>query len=176
MANNKAYKRATILLAISTLLLAAWSIYSYLQLKAHQESLAELRKVEAVNGPMEEQVVLQQFQMDSLIESNSLIQSELKKLEKFQDSAQGVYFEVQLGIFKHFNLSDYQQEMVHIRQDTLGEHQIILLGRFTDINRAQDFQKELLKLGLNTTYLAGRINGEFVTKEEAISALEQATI
>ena len=176
MANSKSYKTIAIVLSISTLLLGAWAVYSYLQLKTQQVQLAGLEQVEDVNGPMEEQVVLQQLLLDSLLSSNVALKNELKKLELFQDSAQGIYFEVQLGIFKHYDLSAFEREMVHLRQENAEGHQIILLGRFRDIQKAETFQKELLKLGLKTTYLAGRINGQFVTKDEAISALEQATI
>lgn len=85
----------------------------------------------------------------------------------------GIYFEVQLGAFQNFNLDQYLTEMAEIRQEKHDDKNKLLLGRFTDLNKALRFENDLKRIGVTGAFIVGRIDGELVKKEVAIQAMRE---
>lgn len=86
---------------------------------------------------------------------------------------EGVFLEVQLGAFQNFNLDEYLSEMAAIRQEKHDGKNKLLLGRFTDLNKALRFENDLKRIGVEGAFIVGRINGTLVSKEEAIKAMKE---
>lgn len=146
-----------------------------MDLRKARTKIASLTKVEAVNKPLENQVVQSQLFIDSMQLALSALEGKLADLQRFDPNAEGVFFEVQLGIFKYFSLDHYQDYLIELRQYDSSNHHFILLGRFDRPEPAHQLVQELKKLGLRNCFVVGRINGRLISEEEALSKLDQAT-
>ncbi len=167
--------RLNIVLIILLIASVGFNAFLYLKLRSKEAKITSLQKVQEVNGPLEEQLVNSQFYIDSLIGVNETIQNHLSDIQRLDPEAPGVFFEVQMGIFKQFSLNNYRDYLIELRQVDSAEHHFILLGRFDQLSAAEDFVQELKKLGFRSCFVVGRINGRITSVKEAISQLDQAT-
>ena len=87
--------------------------------------------------------------------------------------SEGVYFEVQIGSFKNFNLDAYASEMVNLYQDKNEAGTRICLGRFRSAPKAVEFEKEVKKLGFTSAFVIGRVNGELKDYEETLRWMKE---
>lgn len=75
---------------------------------------------------------------------------------------EGVFFEVQIGAFEYFDLSQYNESIIRLRN---GKHEGLnkyLLGRFIDYNEAIKFKKDIKTMGVKDAFIVGYVDGERV--------------
>ena len=96
-------------------------------------------------------------------------------LSENNDSAAGVFFEVQIGNFKNFNLDAYLSELQALRQEKTGNSSRLCLGRFRSFSKATLFEKDIEKMGFPEAFLIGRIDGKLVNYQEALAACQKTT-
>lgn len=114
-----------------------------------------LALIQAQNDSLNDILVEQQMTIDRLREESGM------------DSS-GVYYEVQIGNFKDFNLDAYLEEMANLRQEKYEGGNKFLLGRFRSYKKALLFENDLKRLGMSDVFIKGRIEGKLVSKEEAL--------
>jgi hypothetical protein len=112
--------------------------------------------------------------IDSL---NILIQNQSEQIDKLRsfspNDTSGVFFEVQIGNFKDFNLDNYLEEMANLRQEKYEGGSKFLLGKFRSYKKALLFENDLKRLGMRDVFIKGRIHGNLVSKEEALEYLRK---
>lgn len=82
----------------------------------------------------------------------------------------GVFFEVQIGAFRNFDLAKYQDALENLRyyqEDSLNKY---VMGKFRDYPTAKAFQKDIIRMGIEDAFIVGKINGQRVEISEAIKA------
>ncbi len=94
-------------------------------------------------------------------------------LAENNDSAGGVFFEVQIGNFKNFNMDAYLGELQALRQEKTGTTSRLCLGRFRSFSKATLFEKDIEKMGFPDAFLVGKIDGKLVNYQEALAACQK---
>jgi hypothetical protein len=113
-------------------------------------------------------------QLDSVQKEITKLQEQIQRLQEFGAvDTVGIFFEVQIGNFKDFNLDKYLEEMAHLRQEKYEGGNKFLLGRFRSFKNALLFENDLKRLGLRDVFIKGRINGKLTSKEEALELLRR---
>ena len=108
--------------------------------------------------------------LDSLSQLNEALQKDNDLLVEHSqiEATNGVFYEVQIGSFKDFNLDQYQEELAAIRQEKHDGKTKLLLGRFRSFKKALLFENDMKRLGLKDAFIVGRIDGTIVDYQEAI--------
>ena len=86
----------------------------------------------------------------------------------------GVFFEVQIGAFEHFDMAEYQEALENLRSyrgDSLNKY---VLGKFRDYDRAKAFEKDIQRMGVEDAFIVGKINGKRVTITQALNAAKES--
>ncbi|MEM8965444.1 MAG: hypothetical protein AAGE93_03440 [Bacteroidota bacterium] len=113
-----------------------------------------LQRAEAQNYYLKEQI-------DSLYRVNDL----LLELSPYYT---GVFYEVQIGAFEHFDLADYQEDLVKMNIDYNGLLDQYTLGKFRDLPKALAFQKDIQQMGIQDAFVVAKVDGERVSVKEAL--------
>ena len=163
---------AIIVLSLVLLTAVAFLIYGYLLNKDLNRRLLGLQVVEEVNQPLEKELVHQQIQLTSLGNTIDSLRSELQGYQRYNDSAKGVFYEVQVGKFRHFSIAEYREQLINLRQGQEEELNVILLGRFTALEEAEELLKKVKKLGFSTAFVIGRIDGRICSVDEALTHVD----
>jgi hypothetical protein len=100
-------------------------------------------------------------QMDSLSRANDLLMENSPYYT-------GVFFEVQIGAFQHFDLSSYGEALMKFRVETKDELHKYTLGKFRKLDMAEAFRKDMERLGIKDAFVVAKINGERVSIRQAI--------
>ncbi len=79
-------------------------------------------------------------------------------------------FEVQIGAFQNYDITAADAELVRMARIEQGGMNKYILGRFSYFDDAQAFLTDVQTLGLNDAFIAGLVNGERTTVEEAQKA------
>lgn len=82
----------------------------------------------------------------------------------------GVFYEVQIGAFQHFDLSTYLQSLENLRVYQEDDLQKYVLGKFRDLNTAKLFLKDISQMGISDAFIIAKIDGKRVEVKEAIAA------
>jgi hypothetical protein len=160
------------LIAISILLLVV-AIYMFIQYNKSTTKLAEMMgKIATVETLSKENISLKAIN-DTLQNRVQVLQEENNILAENMDSATGIFFEVQIGNFTHFDLDAYVNELDALRQEKSGKNTKLILGRFRSFNKATLFEKDMKKMGFTSAFIIGRINGKLVSYQEALAACQK---
>nr|WKN34871.1 hypothetical protein K4G66_21075 [Tunicatimonas sp. TK19036] len=100
-------------------------------------------------------------QMDSLYRVNDM----LLELSPYYT---GVFYEVQIGAFEHFDLANYKDDLVKMNIDYNGPLDQYTLGKFRDLKKALAFQKDIQQMGIQDAFVVAKVDGERVTVKEAL--------
>lgn len=159
---NKALKSLYLLFIFITLLLAAYIIYIEVEKppfgKWHYLNQEKLQ-TEQYNDYLLSRI-------DSISRSNDLLMENSPYYT-------GVFFEVQIGAFKNFDLNAYKQSLENLRsyqEDSLNKY---VLGKFRDYKMAKAFQRDITKMGVEDAFIVGKINGNRVNIKQAIAASKE---
>lgn len=109
-------------------------------------------------------------------EANDTLQKKLLRLKRENDilsenndSAKGVFFEVQIGNFTEFNIDEYVMELRNLRQEKTETGNKLCIGRFRSYRKALLFENDIKKMGFTNAFLVGRIDGKLVDFQTAIA-------
>ena len=147
------------LFTVSTFLF--FKVYSLTNKVAKAETLIHQNETYKLSNDILKRKVAQ------LIEENEI-------LAENNDSAGGVFFEVQIGNFKNFNMDAYLGELQALRQEKTGNTSRLCLGRFRSFSKATLFEKDIEKMGFPEAFLVGKIDGKLVNYQEALAACQKA--
>ena len=111
---------------------------------------------------------------DSLENIIYKLKTENELLIENTDPPSGIFFEVQIGSFSDFNLDSYNKNLANLRQVKYNNKTKFLLGRFVSFKKALLFENDLKRMGLNNTFIVGRIDDQIVTYKQALDAIEQS--
>lgn len=90
------------------------------------------------------------------------------KIEKWDrvDNDSLVY-RVQIGAYAEFNLDKYKQNIEGLYQDSIDGYHKVSLGAFTRLADAQQFQQEMVRMGLENVYIVAYENKQPIGLIEA---------
>lgn len=151
----------TVIIAISVLLLLAIGYIIYAEVE--EPLFGKWPEIARQKTTLEAENVRTKSLTDSLTKANSY----LMELSPFYS---GVFFEVQIGAFENFNIDEYEQNLVNLKIDTLGNFNKYTLGKFRDWENAVAFLKDIQKMGVEDAFVVAKINGERVDVKEARAA------
>jgi len=75
---------------------------------------------------------------------------------------------VQIGSYENFSLDKYKQNLEGLKQDSIDGMKRISLGAFSRLVDAQQFQAEVVRMGLENAYVVAYENGQPIALFEAI--------
>lgn len=101
--------------------------------------------------------------IDSLVAINNTLSEQ-------SDTQEGVFFEVQIGAFEHFNMNQYMQELARLKKEQVDTMDKYTLGKFRNFKTAQAFNNDIKKMGIADAFIVGKINGQRVELQEAVVA------
>ncbi|WNJ18194.1 hypothetical protein [Pontibacter sp. G13] len=119
-----------------------------------QQNLQLTQQVEALNA-----------EMDTLRRENAAYRQMLGEQITYG-------FEVQIGAFEDFDLGRYEDHLLQFSQLEAGNMNKFVLGRFEDIETAQAFLNDIRNLGIQDAFIAGIVDGQRTTVEEAKAAVK----
>ncbi len=93
-------------------------------------------------------------------------------IEKTSPWNEGLYFCVQIGAYKHVDLTLYSEKYTFFRyhlQDSLYKY---TLGIFSTYEQAHEFRSEMLRLGLEDAFVQAIFDGEPIHIEKALEMIE----
>jgi hypothetical protein len=105
--------------------------------------------------------------MDSLKAANNILSEQ-------SDIQEGVFFEVQIGAFEHFNMEQYMQELARLKKEQVDLMNKYTLGRFRSFKTAQEFNNDIKKMGIADAFIVGKIDGQRVDLQEAVKASKKS--
>lgn len=107
-----------------------------------------------------------QEKVDSLLLANDSLQTVTQILSENggeYTTTDGVHYEVQIGIFRHYNSDKYAEQTTGLYAEKISSGEAkITLGKFTDPNAAKDFLKDIKKMGFKDAWIVAKENGERV--------------
>lgn len=160
------------LITVSILLLLV-AIYLFLQYNKLTTKLTEMKgKLATVESLIQENKSFKAVN-DTLQNRVQVLQEENNILAENMDSATGIFFEVQIGNFTHFDLDAYVNDLDALRQEKSNKGTKLILGRFRSFNKATLFEKDMKKMGFTNAFIIGRINGKLVNYQEALEACQK---
>jgi hypothetical protein len=101
--------------------------------------------------------------IDSLVTVNNTLSEQ-------SDTQEGVFFEVQIGAFEHFDMNQYMQELARLKKEQVDTMDKYTLGKFRNFKTAQAFSNDIKKMGITDAFIVGKINGQRVDVQEALTA------
>lgn len=159
-AKSKTFIITTIVLAVLFLLSIGYIVFSEVQAplfgkwpKIANENSNLKMQLDDLNGLKPA--------MDSLVAANNILSEQT-------DTQEGVFFEVQIGAFEHFNLDQYMQELARLKKEEIDVMDKYTLGKFRNFKTAQAFNDDLKKMGIADAFIIGKINGQRVDLNEAV--------
>lgn len=121
-----------------------------------------------------------QAQHASLQQENEQLRSELDSMNRVNGLLlelspyyTGVFFEVQIGAFAYFDLTDYKDDLVKMNIDKTEQVDQYTLGKFRDLDRALAFRKDIQRMGIKDAFMIAKVDGKRVTVQEALVELKR---
>lgn len=147
--------------------------FLYLDRRKQQQELKQTQSNQIQLIKTRDKIEIQNQTIDSLeVEILKLVAANEILLENYE-TPKGVFFEIQLGKFKQFNLDDYNENLAYLRQEKYEEETELLLGRFRSYQKAVAFERDLRRIGIKKSIIVGRIDEEIVTLKEALNAASE---
>lgn len=171
---GKSKQRVTIaILAVLALALLVWASISQYKLLAAKSTLSQTEKYREQAKAMAIEVNGTEQMRDSLENIIYKLKTENEILAENYETPQGVFFEIQLGNFKDFNIDKYNENLASLRQEKHDTKNKLLLARFRSFKKALLFENDLKRMGINNAFVVGRIDDKIVTYKEALDAIEE---
>lgn len=90
---------------------------------------------------------------DSLVKANELL------LEN-SNTVTGVFYEVQIGAFKNFDLAKYKKNLADLRGVEDEGYAKMTLGRFRELGMARTFLKDVREMGFKDAWIVAKKDGK----------------
>lgn len=116
---------------------------------------------------------------------NSELASVTSKFEKLQAAYEaqkninekgiipGLVYKVQIGAFVHFDINSYLKETENFEGESQDGMNKYTIGAFRDIAIAENFKKDIQKMGIRDAWIVPYIDGVRVTMDEAVNYLDK---
>lgn len=111
---------------------------------------------------------------------NDYLLSRIDSIGRFNDllmenspNYAGVFFEVQIGAFRDFNLQAYQESLQNLRAYQENDLNKYVLGKFRDYTMAQAFLKDIQRMGISDAFIIAKIDGKRVDLKTALVATKE---
>ena len=115
-----------------------------------------------------------------LLQKNEQLRSELDSMNRVNGLLlelspyyTGVFFEVQIGAFENFDLTDYKEDLVRMNIDKTEQVDQYTLGKFRDLERAVAFRRDIQRMGIKDAFVIAKVDGKRVTVKEALAEQER---
>jgi hypothetical protein len=82
----------------------------------------------------------------------------------------GIYYEVQIGAFKDFNLEKYNQNLINLKMEKEGGVFKYSLGRFREYREAMFFENDLKRMGFSDAFIIAKEDGIRVDLDSLLRA------
>lgn len=97
---------------------------------------------------------------DSLVAANDSLQKANAKLLEISTDYSGIYYEVQIGAFKNFDIEKYQSGLVALHAErTVDGIDKLTLGKFRDLKVAKDFLADVREMGFKDAWIVAKEDG-----------------
>lgn len=103
-----------------------------------------------------------QEKVDSLLQHNDSLKTVNLILAENESNYTnlGVHYEVQIGIFRHYNSDKYTEQTTGLYAEKMSSGEAkITLGKFTDPAAAKDFLKDIKKMGFKDAWIVAKEDG-----------------
>jgi hypothetical protein len=114
-----------------------------------------------------------QYKADSLGYMKSAIDS-LESvnvlLAEASERQEGVFFEVQIGAFEHFNLEQYREQLAKLKSESVDQLDKYTLGKFRKYADAKNFKHDIEKMGIQGAFIIGKVDGQRVEISDDVRA------
>ena len=87
-------------------------------------------------------------------------------------SMDGLVFKVQIGAFENFNLGKYAEGTEGITTEEDAKLNKYTLGSFGRLQVAEDFKKDIVRMGLKDAWVVPYLNGNRIEMKEALKMLK----
>lgn len=91
--------------------------------------------------------------IDSLEKSNAILMQESK-------DPSGIFYEVQIGVFKHFDIEKYNKNLQKLQYSTVSGINYMTLGKFRDFDDARDFALDMRRIGIKDAFIVSKLDGK----------------
>lgn len=102
---------------------------------------------------------------DSLVKANTL-------LIENSDVITGVFYEVQIGAFKNFDLAKYKKNLAELKGVEEEGYSKMTLGRFRELDMAKEFLKDVREIGFKDAWIVAKKDGKRIPFDNARLAEE----
>lgn len=160
--SNRSLRSLLLFLIFVVLLLTAYVVY----IEVATPPFGKWRSLQESKAQTEQYSEYLLVRIDSIARANDLLMENSPLYS-------GVFFEVQIGAFRNFDLNKYQDALENLRfyrQDSLNKY---VLGKFRNYPTAKAFQKDITRMGVTDAFIVGKIDGERVEIREAIKAAKE---
>ena len=82
--------------------------------------------------------------------------------ELFHQDLAGEKYEVQIGAFRSFNFSKYNNNLVNMNVDIKNGLNQLVIGRFSTFNEACVFAKDMRSIGIQNAFVVKKVDGKRV--------------
>lgn len=89
------------------------------------------------------------------------------------NSTKGIWFEVQLGAFKNFDLKQYKGNLTAISEENGDDFTKYTVGKFMDYQVATNFKKDIQKMGIKNAWVVAKKDGKRIEVKRALTELKK---
>ena len=114
-----------------------------------------------------------QKQVDHLSMEVQKLRLENARLRELSGDRLQIGFEVQIGAFEHFDLSAYSDELMRFSEQKDNGVNKYVLGQFSRFENAEDFLRDIKKMGIRDAFIAGIVDGQRSTVRSAKVAAKE---
>ena len=114
---------------------------------------------------------IQQLQLDTADLKKKLSKQVETPTAQGKDTDQiGIYFEVQIGAFRFFNLNEYLKETcIHINHDEEDDLNKYTLVRFRSYEGATNFKQDIQVMGIEDAFIVAKKDSKRISIDEALT-------
>ena len=91
--------------------------------------------------------------IDSLEKSNVILMQE-------SSDPSGIFYEVQIGVFKNFDIEKYNKNLQKLNYTTVSGINYMTLGKFRDFDDAKDFALDMRRIGIKDAFIVSKLDGK----------------
>lgn len=154
------------ILLITTLLLVVLFLFFFIK----QQGFATKNSTDVPQGMVmvkETKINALNHKIDSLSEINNQLQTQAgARTPNPDDYKNQTIYAVQIAALEKKDLSMYSDEFMNMHQYKAGGFNKYAIGMFATLAEAQQFRREIVKLGFETAFVASYKNGKRIKIEE----------
>ncbi|TVR82118.1 MAG: hypothetical protein EA412_02030 [Chitinophagaceae bacterium] len=84
---------------------------------------------------------------------------------------EGLSFQIQIGAFEKFNIDHYFNGAIFVKPEHEGNYNKYVIGYFTALPEAENFRKDMRKMGIRDAWIVPYFDGKRISDEAAENIL-----